>query len=630
MLEGLRVAGVVTTSENCAGIAYSNCGTIRDCHFYGEITRIAERKSKKNRVAALIYKNEGDVSLIDHCSATGVLTIVNQSNQQVQVVDKNTLYVTSDASRVKDCVWIGANETSEKYRKYAQDAQAVLNTYPVYAQGILDRVDASITTGNHSQTVTNGQTLAELTITDGEPFACTSDVQVNRVLYKRKATKSIEQWVLPFAFNQIAGEGQFTYYETVEKNDMPDIGPAHMLTLSNTPQSVTYTFNQPWLVSNGDDGEEITYVLSNKDGSPITIKATADHRVARYKSIMDIGNFFVAYDTIPAKTVNDELLYVWDSHLTNFVLSDGSTSILPNRFYLQFFSTATKKNVKYSQTQWAKMENAKPSSKANAPRRLAEAVADGWQPIFLDPRQPQSITARMLDYYDVAYLVDIRGEVLDEEDDEPLSVVSLVYMMADSRMDLPAALPLLVRAKRSDAEPLVDAKTGAELEELLMQMMEEEDETDEGYDEDDFDIPHYWCASFDNRLDIWQLPAPERYADLYEYGCMMFNDNSYDQSFVYATADDTRTTSPMSYCITLLNAKTYELLPLLGDRVCVEFLETAETTGVALIDNGQFSQRECGDARIMDNGPSYNLNGQRVDSKYKGIIVQKGRKIYKR
>jgi uncharacterized protein YicC (UPF0701 family) len=131
---------------------------------------------------------------------------------------------------------------------------------------------------------------------------------------------------------------------------------------------------------------------------------------------MDIGNFFVAYDTIPAKTVNDELLYVWDSHLTNFVLSDGSTSILPNRFYLQFFSTATKKNVKYSQTQWAKMENAKPSSKANAPRRLAEAVADGWQPIFLDPRQPQSITARMLDYYDVAYLVDIRGEVLDEEE----------------------------------------------------------------------------------------------------------------------------------------------------------------------------------------------------------------------
>ena len=625
LLEGLRVAGVVRTSENCAGIAYSNCGTIRDCHFYGEITRIAEKKSKKNRVAALIYKNEGNVSLIEHCSATGVLTIVNQSNQQVQVVDKNTLYITSDASRVNDCVWIGTNETSEKYRKYAQDAQAVLNQYPVYAQGILDRVDASITTGNKSQTVTNGQTLAELTITDGEPFACTSDVQVNRVIYKRKASKSIEQWVLPFAFTQIAGNGTFTYYETVVKNDMPDIGPAHTLTLSDSPQSVTYTFNQPWLVSNGDDGNEMTYVLSNKDGSPITIKATADHRVARYKSIMDIGNFFAAYDTIPAKTVNDELLYIWDNHLPGFALSDGSTSILPNRFYLQFFSTATKKIVKYSQTQWAKMENAKPSSKASAPRRIAEAVADGWQPIFLDPRQPQSITARMLDYYDVAYLADIRGEVLDEEDEEPLSVVSLVYMMADDRMDLPAALPLLVRAKRSDAEPLVDAKTGAELEELLMKMMEEEDETDEGYDgdydeeEDALDIPHYWCASFDNRLDIWQLPAPERYADLYEYGCMMFNDNSYDQSFVYATADDSRTTSPMSYCITLLNAKTYELLPLLGDRVCVEFLETATMTGV----------NEVIEVNEVNDDSWYTVGGRKLQGKptTKGLYIVNGKKM---
>ena len=144
----------------------------------------------------------------------------------------------------------------------------------------------------------------------------------------------------------------------------------------------------------------------------------------------------------------------------------------------------------------------------------------------------------MLDYYDVAYLTDIRGEVLGEDGDSPLSAVSLIYMMADGRMDLPSALPLLVRAKRSDAEPLVDAQTGAELEELLMKMMEE-DESDEESDEDDtpdLDMPHYWCASFDNRLDIWHLPAPERYADLAEYGCMMFNDNYYDQSFSYATS----------------------------------------------------------------------------------------------
>ena len=631
LLEGLRVVGIVTSSENCAGIAYTNYGTIRNCHFCGEITRIAEKKSKKNRIAALVYKNEGDASRIDHCSATGVLTIVNNANQQSQVVDKNTLYVVSAASKVTDCVWITDKEANNTYR---QKAQSALNDYPVYAQGILDRIDTRIITGSKSQTVTNGQTLTELTITDGEPFVCTSDVQVNRVVYKRKAKSDLEPWVLPFAFNQIAGNGKFTYHEIVENNNMPDLGPAHTLTLSNTPQFVDYSFNKPWLVSNADDGAETTYVLTNSDGSPITIKATADHRVARYKSILDVGNFFAAYDTISAKTVNDELLYVWDSRQSGFALSDGSTIIQPNRFYLQFYSVATKNFVKYSQTQWAKMENAKPSTKAGAPRRLAEAVADGWQPIFLDPRQPQSITSRMLDYYDVAYLADIRGEVLDEEDETPLSVVSLVYMMADSRMDLPAALPLLVRAKRSDAEPLVDAKTAAELEELLMQMMEEEldenydENNDEDYDddfddedEDDFYMPHYWCASFDNRLDIWQLPAPERFADLYEFGCMMFNDNSYDQSFVYATADDTRTTTPMSYCITLLNAKTYELLPLLGNRVCVEFLETAETTGIDTVKGEGFT---------VNDSESYNLNGQRVDSNYKGIIVQKGRKIYKR
>ena len=376
-------------------------------------------------------------------------------------------------------------------------------------------------------------------------------------------------------------------------------------------------------------------MLSNADGSPITIKATNDHRVARYKSIMDIGSFFAAYDTIPAKTVSDELMYAWNGTQQEFVLSNGSTSILPNRFYLQFYNTTSKKFVKYSQTQWAKMENATPSTQAKASRRLAAAVADGWQPIFLDPRQPQSITARMLDYYDVAYLADIRGEVLDEEDDTPLSVVSLVYMMADSRMDLPAALPLLVRAKRSDAEPLVDAKTGAELEELLMKMMEEEDETDEGYDEDydeDYDdedaldIPHYWCASFDNRLDIWQLPAPERYADLYEYGCMMFNDNSYDQSFVYATANDTRSTSPMSYCITLLNAKTYELLPLLGDRVCVEFLQLSESgddvTGIESLTDVRSKMSEV-------RGDVYDLQGRKLQGKptAKGLYINHGRKI---
>ena len=310
-----------------------------------------------------------------------------------------------------------------------------------------------------------------------------------------------------------------------------------------------------------------------------------------------------------------------------FVLPDGSTIIQPNRFYLQFYNTHSKKTIKYGQTQWAKMDNAKPATHASAPRRLSAAVSDGWQPVFLDPREPQSITERLLDYYDIAYLVDINGEVLAENTDTPLNAVSLVYLLADGYMELPPALPLLVRAKRSDATPLVDEKTGAELEELLEQAMMEEEDISEDYDddEDDFDIPHYWCASFDDRLDIWQLPAPERYADLAEYGCMLFNDNYYDQSFLYAKADDTRTTSPMSYCLTLINANTYELLPLLGDRVFVEFFQLAdEATGIQDIDANV--QRSTFNVQR----PTFNLNGQRVDSKYKGIIVQKGRKIFKR
>ena len=623
LLEGLRVAGVVTSTENCGGIANENKGTIRNCHFCGEITRIAEKKSKKNRIAALVYKNEGAGSLVDHCSATGILSIVSKANQEVQVLDNSPLYVYSDASKLKSCQWISNAPTADVCQDLRTKANAASQDYPVYAQGILDRIDARVVTGNNSQTVSNGQSLAELTITDGEPFVCTSDVKVNQIIYKRKATKNLEPWVLPFAFNQMAGDGTFLYHEVIEKDSKPDVSPAITLTLSGTPQSVNYQFNKPWMVSNDNDGEERTYVLSNSDGSPITIKATSDHRVARYASILDIGSFFATYDTIPAKIVNDELLYVWNGTQQEFVLSNGSSPLQPNRFYLQFYSTASKKYVRYAETQWAKNENATPATSA-APRRLADVMADGWQPIFLDPRQPQSITASMLDYYDVAYLTDIRGEVLGEDGDSPLSAVSLIYMMADSRMDLPSALPLLVRAKRSDAEPLVDAQTGAELEELLMKMMEE-DESDEESDEDDkpdLDMPHYWCASFDNRLDIWHLPAPERYADLAEYGCMMFNDNYYDQSFSYATANDTRTTAPMSYCLTLLNAKTYELLPLLGDRVSIEFLIPAGApTGIDTVK---------GEGFMVHDSKSYNLNGQRVDENYKGITVQKGRKIYKR
>jgi hypothetical protein len=106
---------------------------------------------------------------------------------------------------------------------------------------------------------------------------------------------------------------------------------------------------------------------------------------------------------------------------------------------------------------------------------------------------------------------------------------------------------------------------------------------------------------------------------------MMFDDNYFDQSFSYATATDSRATAPMSYCITVLNTDTYELLPLMGNRVSVEFIEATSSEGGDTRVN-----TVKGEGFMVHGSESYNLNGQRVDSKYKGIIVQKGRKIYKR
>ena len=112
---------------------------------------------------------------------------------------------------------------------------------------------------------------------------------------------------------------------------------------------------------------------------------------------------------------------------------------------------------------------------------------------------------------------------------------------------------------------------------------------EKGDSTNDFDMPHYWCASMGNRLDVWHLPASESYAELAGLGCMMFEDNYFDQSFLYASKDDTRTTAPMSYCLTVYNTDTYELLPLLGNRVSVEFIEPQEEeTGINTV-NGQWS-----------------------------------------
>lgn len=599
LLQGLRVVGYVDTEVNCGGIALTNNGTIRDCHFSGRITNksvtTTKKTQKKGKVAAIACNMAGEGSLIDHCSATGEL----KNNKNQTYIDNHPLCSQSDA-KISNSHWISPTQ-SDKYQELITTANAALKDYPVYAEGILDKINPRYVTSSKTGRVEHGQTLDELTITDGEPFLCTSDIKVNRVIYKRQGTNNLDLWVLPFGFDRIAGSGRFEYHETMKaERALPTIEEGHTLTLGNMPSSISYHPNEPWLVK-GDGGE---FVLTSSAG-PITIKATYHTDIKSYASAMEEGHFYATYDSIPAKEAANNLIYIWNGTKQEFELAAGG-DILPFRFYLQFYHKTNKEFERYTQTEWSRQEEAGASNRAataSARRRAAAVMADGWQPVFLDPRQPQSITASMLDYYEVACLIDVNADVYDEDSDEPIAAVSLVYQRVDSHTDLPAALPLLVRAKRSDAKPLADEQTGNEL------------------DDDDIDLPHYWCAAYGNRLDIWALPSSEKYADLAEYGAMMFEDNYYDQSFLYASDNDTRTTTPMSYCITLYNTDTYELLPLIGDRVYVEFLQAAgETTGIS----------EMEKMRNGENEKCYNLSGQRVDASYKGIVIQNGRKVIRR
>ena len=611
LLQGLRVVGIVESTINCAGIANENNGTIRDCHFTGRITRIPTTKPKKPlaNIAAIVYQ-VGKTSVIDHCSATGELICP----QNAAAVKANPLCPQLTDVKLDNCNWISAAPTEAECQELRTLANAAMKDYPVYAQGILDKIDPYVVIGHDTIRVKNGSTLDQLTLTDGEPFVCSADVKVNRIVYKRKTTTGLEQWILPFEFNQLAGSGSFEYSKVREgDNKMPELYDTKTLPLSGTPTDVTYKANEIWMFK-GEGGE---YVLTN-GGEPINVKPTHNYNVGYYKSVKDIANFYTTYDSIPAKTAKDNLYYVWDSANDCFASTeDSDIPILPFRFYLQFYNEEVKHEVKYAQTDWAK--HYPENSTAKAPRRISEVMADGWQPVFLDPRQPQSITARMLDNYEVACLVDVNGETFDGDTGTPLTAVSLVYQIVNSRTDLPSALPLLVRAKRSDAEPLVTVQMGNEIETLYEQYMIDDEKGDST---NDFDMPHYWCASMGNRLDVWHLPASESYAELADLSCLMFEDNNFDQSFLYATKTDSRMTGPMTYCLTVFNTDNYECLPLVGDRVSVEFIEPQEEeTGINTVKSEGF---------MVHDSKSYNLNGQRVGEGYKGIIVKNGRKMIKR
>jgi hypothetical protein len=83
--------------------------------------------------------------------------------------------------------------------------------------------------------------------------------------------------------------------------------------------------------------------------------------------------------------------------------------------------------------------------------------------------------------------------------------------------------------------------------------------------------------------------------------------------------------TPMSYCFTAYDARTFENLPLTNDRIEVVaygFTEDITTDMESLTP----SPSPMGEG----SGNSYNLQGQQVDDSYRGIVIRNGRKIFKR
>ena len=622
VLQGLRVIGEVETYTDCGGITFENQGIIRDCHFAGSIKKLSKSSKKKKNltpdyVSALACIVEKNQSMIDHCSATALLKAPNSQD----VVDKNPLcYEINDyvnSKNITNSHWISPTQT-DQYQQLLSIAEAAGKDYPVYAQGIIDKINPRVIVGTDTIRVENDKTLDELILIDGKPFVCTSDVKVNKVIYKRKATSNLEQWILPFDCDRIAGNGTFEYKEMIEKDKKPDFGPVTKLSLDLTASSIKYLANHPWMVK-GDGGE---YVLTNSSG-PITIKATNNKDIACYASLMDKCYFYATYDSIPGITAKEGLMYLWDIAGQDFACSD-SVAIEPFRFYVQFYNQERAGFVTYGATNWAREEATSSTNRAPAAlRRMASAMAEGWQPIFLDPRKPQSVTAAMLDDYEVAYLTDINTEVLDEDADAPLSAVSLVYRKVDSYMELPKALPLLVRAKRSEATPLVTEQMGNEIDALLLLSLIYGDDDNKDPELADFNMPHYWCASFGNRLDIWPLPSSELYADMVDTDCLMFDENHLEQSFNYPDDTDTRATGPMSYCISVLDSDTFEPLPLSGNRVYVEFIPKAgEATGVIEVN-------EVKEVNGVNDDSWSTVGGRKLSGKptAKGLYIVNGKKM---
>ena len=614
----LRVEANIVTTKDCGGIAYNNEGTISDCHFRGDI-RKQGFENEENHIAGIALKlNDGGI--VDHCSATGSLVLQDSL--------KGAVYPISNPSKAVVDYWTWMSPTSTNgYAAQVDSALTVQADYPVYAKGILDVAKPILVVAGDTTTITSRH-LESLTIVDAKPFRCSAVVQVDQITYKRRGTNgAYEPWVLPFDYTVDKGmlhEGVEFY--RFEKDATGNI--QNVKIQGDTPYQVEA--NEPLAFRTTNDTEYAFQMKLVKDGrtEPMTVRMPSDGTAATLANQKDMARLMVTYDTIAADRTLSELMYIWNDSKADFVLTDGETGLLPFRYYLQYVDKATGNLEQYEQTDWARRQASGGGSSAPAAgqRRASQSApfstltAKGWQPIFLDPRKPQTFTAEMLADYDILCLTDIFDrESVDLRFGDPRYAVTAVYEPVEVGMELPIAVPLLVRAKRPRVEPLVTRQTGIEIDALLRKYAETASD-DEAMAV--FNALHYWCSTFAGRYDVWQMPLPESDDVLSEYGALVFNAASRSCCFRRVASSKRATMTPMSYCFTAYDARTFENLPLTNDRIEVVAYGFTEdiTTDMESLTPSPSPMDE-------GSGNSYNLQGQQVDDSYRGIVIRNGRKV---
>ena len=125
-MKHLQVKADVVTTKACGGIAYINYGTISDCHFNGTIRKFGlddnARYTYQNSIAGIAVHMEGS-GLVDHCSATGSLILMDKSMGKVYPISNK------EEAAVNYWTWVDPTDLT-LYAAQADSAKNVKPTMP--------------------------------------------------------------------------------------------------------------------------------------------------------------------------------------------------------------------------------------------------------------------------------------------------------------------------------------------------------------------------------------------------------------------------------------------------------------------------------------------------------------------